>query len=352
MARAPMPPDANGAPFVRNIVSDPKNVPDVMLLYGYLGASSEEGCQRLYLSPDLSNYVDIPASSVLHQMAAPQEQDPYGGVTLWVKKDAALIYKMAPATQALAYYFAGAIQAQAALTPGVPQAGPAPRVATEATPCLNTHANTCHCPVTTQCRNSPAIVCGTQGMCSYIGCGNSLACPTGQIQCDITNLCAITWDCNTQFTCPPVCGQPAAAPFAQAQAAWTPAVPQAGPGPRVATEATPCLNTHANTCNCPVTTQCRNSPAIVCGSQGRCSYIGCGGSLACPTGQIQCNITNLCAITWDCNTQFTCPPVCAQPAAAAPGQPQAFGGVVAWMNTWNPFHQCPRNTQMTPCVLV
>jgi hypothetical protein len=41
------------ASFVRDIVSDPKNVPDVMLLYGYMGASSEEGHDRLYLSPDL-----------------------------------------------------------------------------------------------------------------------------------------------------------------------------------------------------------------------------------------------------------------------------------------------------------
>src|SRR4029453_9969983 len=104
------------AQFVRDIVSDPKNVPDVMLLYGYLGASSEEGHERLYLTPDLAHYVEVPKSAILHRMPAPKEQDPHGGVTLWVNKGAALIYKMSPAGQALAHYFAGGIQAAAAGT--------------------------------------------------------------------------------------------------------------------------------------------------------------------------------------------------------------------------------------------
>ena len=101
MAQAPKP-SAERASFVRDIVTDPKAVPDVMLLCGYLGASSEEGHERLYLSPDLTNYVEVPTTAILHQMAVPQAQDPHGGVTLWEKKDAALIYKMAPAAEALA----------------------------------------------------------------------------------------------------------------------------------------------------------------------------------------------------------------------------------------------------------
>jgi hypothetical protein len=119
MAQAPKL-SADRASFVRDIVSDPKAVPDVMLLYGYLGASSEEGHERLYLSPDLTNYVEVPTAAILHQMAAPKEQDPHGGVTLWVKKDAALVYKMAPAAEALAHYFAGAIAGGAAPGPHRP----------------------------------------------------------------------------------------------------------------------------------------------------------------------------------------------------------------------------------------
>ena len=108
MAQAPRQSDG-GADFIRQIVSDPKNVPDVMMLTGYLGDLSEEGHERLYLSRDLTNYVEIPKAAILHQAPLPKEQDAYGGVTVWVKKDAALQYKMAPAAQALANYFAGAI---------------------------------------------------------------------------------------------------------------------------------------------------------------------------------------------------------------------------------------------------
>src|SRR5262245_39404761 len=96
---------AQAPDFIRSIVTDPKNVPDVMRLYGYSGASSEEGHERLYLSPDLTNYVEVPTSAILHRMAVPADQDPHGAVCWWVKKDAALIYKMAPAAQAMAHYF-------------------------------------------------------------------------------------------------------------------------------------------------------------------------------------------------------------------------------------------------------
>ena len=64
------PPSGTGgshdSPFVRAIVKDPANVPDVMQLYGYGGASSEEGHDRLYLSPDLSAYVEVPRAAILH----------------------------------------------------------------------------------------------------------------------------------------------------------------------------------------------------------------------------------------------------------------------------------------------
>ena len=192
MAQAPQSPGGNDN-FIRRIVTDPKNVPDVMLLTGYLGASSEEAHERLYLSADLTNYVEIPNTAILHQAPLPKEQDAHGGVTLWVRKDAALQYKMAPAAQALANYFAGAIQAGAQGAPGAAGAAVGPRAtigvhcatfncslhcATEITPCINTHANTCFCPVTHACPSQNQL-CQSQGACTYVGCGASLACTQG-----------------------------------------------------------------------------------------------------------------------------------------------------------------------------
>jgi hypothetical protein len=109
MSPAPKgPAQERDAHFVDQIVTDPKNVPDVMRLYGYSGASSEELCDRLYLDPGLQNYVEVPTSAILNRMAVPKDQDPYGATVLWVRRDAALKYKMAPAAQALVNYFRGA----------------------------------------------------------------------------------------------------------------------------------------------------------------------------------------------------------------------------------------------------
>jgi len=103
--------------FIREFVTDPANVPDVACLYGYLGQSTEEGHERLYQTPSLTPYIEIPAKAILRRQKAAREDDPLGGVTLWVRRDANLIYKMTPTAQAQASYFAGALQANAAAYP-------------------------------------------------------------------------------------------------------------------------------------------------------------------------------------------------------------------------------------------
>jgi hypothetical protein len=256
MAQAPRSSDGNDS-FIRHIVTDPKNVPDVMLLTGYLGASSEEAHERLYLSADLTNYVEIPNTAILHQAPLPKEQDAHGGVTLWVRKDAALQYKMAPAAQALANYFAGAIQAGPQGAPRGAGAAVGPRATigvhcatfncslhcpTEITPCINTHANTCFCPVTHACPSQNQL-CQSQGACTYVGCGASLACTQGLL-----------------------CGGVAAAAV--------------GAGLGGTTERTPCLNTHAVACNHPLTALCASnacqSPNVcTLGNQPGCQTAGC-----------------------------------------------------------------------------
>ena len=104
------------APIVRlfyaKIVSDPKAVPNVMLLYGDR-ATPEAG-------HDAS--ISVPTSPTMSRSRSrrsctrwlPRRSGTHGGVTLWVKKDAQLIYKMAPAAEALAHYSAGAIGGVAA----------------------------------------------------------------------------------------------------------------------------------------------------------------------------------------------------------------------------------------------
>ena len=272
MAQQPRQPGADAAPFVRDIVSDPKNVPDVMLLYGYVGASSEEGHDRLYLSPDLTNYVEVPQDAVLHQMAAPKEQDPHGGVTLWVKKDAALIYKMSPAAQALAHYFAGAVQAGAGQAAGAAAVQPTPPLTLFGPACGMTPActvNTCGiaCTVVGPCPTMrtpcPQATCGID--CSVVGpclshhvtcmpfCTHVTPChPTrGQPQCPFP----------TEVTCAPVC-HPSPAPFCGPQVTVGAVCGVPGAQPGQAAMAAPCLGGTAV-----------GTVPIVC--TPACSIIGC-----------------------------------------------------------------------------
>lgn len=164
---------AEGAQFIRDIVKDPANVPDVMRLYGYVGASSEENHERLYLTPDLSAYVEIPTDAILHRMAVPREQDPQGGVVLWVRQDAALKQKTSPAASGLAHYFAGALQAAAAAGLGaaqaqalpigsLPQAFCPPSPACSLPQALCGHTPVLPCPPPSPpvvCQHSPPVVC-------------------------------------------------------------------------------------------------------------------------------------------------------------------------------------------------
>jgi hypothetical protein len=370
MAQAPQSPGGNDN-FIRRIVTDPKNVPDVMLLTGYLGASSEEDHERLYLSPDLSNYVEIPKAAILHQAPLPKEQDAHGGVTVWVKKDAALQYKMAPAAQALANYFAGAIQAGMQGAPGAAAAGPHVTIgvcghatqhcptlncslhcATEITPCINTHANTCYCPVTHGCSTLNQL-CQSQGACTYVGCGASLACTQGllcggvaaaaapqvaQAQAGFAgqaNLQPSFVDCSIvcptrfgpcqshHFTCAPcVTLHPLQCTIGCTQP----------PHCILETVGPPCLTRNVVQCSfvCTQPGQCLQSVGAACVTQhpAQCS-------IACPTQFVTCGpacqITHNPALCPVVSAPAACPPVslaCPQQSLACGGFPgqQGFGG--------------------------
>jgi hypothetical protein len=77
--------------FVSKIVSDPSKVPGVMLLTGYMGDAAQEDRRRLYVTPDLSQWIDIPADSVLHVAQMPGPENWLEAVMVWVKQDAQLV---------------------------------------------------------------------------------------------------------------------------------------------------------------------------------------------------------------------------------------------------------------------
>jgi hypothetical protein len=76
--------------LVDDLVSDPKNPPEIMLLQGWLGASSEDKHHRLYLDAELSNSLEIPEDAILRTQELPADHNPLGGVWVWVRADAAI----------------------------------------------------------------------------------------------------------------------------------------------------------------------------------------------------------------------------------------------------------------------
>ena len=289
MAQAPRQTGGEGAAdFIRHIVTDPKNVPDVTLLSGYLGASSEEGHERLYLSPDLTNYVEIPQAAILHRAPLPTEQDAHGGVTLWVKKDAALQYKMAPAAQALANYFAGAIQAGAQGLAAVPPQPPPPPMTIPPALCAVTlvglactHANTCGIDCSIVCPTHPPHATCLPNCTHVTPCLLTQPSPCAGASCG--NACTVIGACPTQpaqATCVANC-----------------------------THVTPCLLTQPSPCagaSCGI-------DCTVFGPACQSIYVGTCILQCNPThGQPQCPFP----------TEATCIPVChqtfAQPCVASP----------------------------------
>src|SRR5262249_21394014 len=78
----------HAASFISELVTDPSDVPDVQRISGYLGASSEEGYTRVYLTPDLNYSVDIKNDDILLEQPVPHTTDPLGAVNLWIKRNA------------------------------------------------------------------------------------------------------------------------------------------------------------------------------------------------------------------------------------------------------------------------
>lgn len=238
-----------GADFVKNIVKDPANVPDVTRLYGYAGASSEPGHERLYLNPDLSSYVEIPSDAILHRAAVPTSQDPRGAEELWVRQDADLKQKAAPAANALAHYFAGTLAGGAVAQP---------QAITLPVQCQPTIIAACH-PTLGGCPPPPTNLCTHAPLC---GGQPTLAC-THPPQCYTpppTPGCTHPPQCH-QPTLPPFCPPLTLPPQCPLPTALCTHPPQCLPQtPACVTHNTPCLHTPLVACPPPPTPLCTHPP--------------------------------------------------------------------------------------------
>jgi len=177
------------APLPDRLVPDPKNPPDLTLLQGWLGASSEDRHRRLYLDPELTNSLEIPEDAIVHTQDIPRDTNPLGGDWVWVKADA--VVKEGPGIERLYArflrgqiqqdYYAGTGGGGAAAAGGGMVGGPNPAAAFQP---IRTYIN---CPSRlVLCRPSVVTICASlPGLCRTIG----IACyPSAAIPCP-TRIC-------------------------------------------------------------------------------------------------------------------------------------------------------------------
>jgi hypothetical protein len=105
--------------LVEKLVSDPSKIPDIQVLVGLLGRSSQAETWRLYLTPQLNEYVEFNAQDVVltHPLAA--GQSPLGGTMVWLRRDATVKYTRTGTLQAQADFVRGDIMSRFMTRPGM-----------------------------------------------------------------------------------------------------------------------------------------------------------------------------------------------------------------------------------------
>ena len=93
--------------LVEQLASEPSQLQPMRILVGFLGKSTQEGYQRLYFTPDLSEYVEVPPGGILHTRPLPPEQSALGGTMVWVKGDTTLEYRRIVSSQVQAAFLQG-----------------------------------------------------------------------------------------------------------------------------------------------------------------------------------------------------------------------------------------------------
>ncbi len=308
--------------FVSEIAKDPKQLPNVLLLSGYLGDSSEEDHARLYLDPEFDNYVEIPNEGILYTQDIPEEELPLGGSYVWIEADADLTHGKVGTERHSGKFLQGQIlQAyqNLAKTPDVVGEQSGAKAPFHPTPSV-TLAQCCG-PITQQCSIPPQCPIG----------------PTAWYRCtQMPPHCPIGPTGMQHCTQPPVC--PPIGPTVMqhcTQIGCPLEVQQAGAGQM------PTLGLVTSPCLCPPSIGCPpTTPPICQGGQAGAAqgvHVGPTGIYQCTQSPPQCGNTAWQGCTQagcaspgiGCTVYLTCPPT-GQPA----GHTECFGCTT-------PMQQCP-----------
>ena len=80
-------------------------------MFGFLGKSARDGYWRLYLSPDLGDFVDIPEDAIIHREQLDRERSTLGGTIIWIRREANIVHTRIESREAQAEFLQGGITA-------------------------------------------------------------------------------------------------------------------------------------------------------------------------------------------------------------------------------------------------
>lgn len=177
--------------LIDDLIPDPSQHEPVTALSGFLGKSTQADHWRLYLTPELDQYVEIPENAILRTKPSPASRPTLAGSIVWVRASTPLVYKRISSIQIQAEFLQGRLLAN--VRPGefaLPRAmfSGIQRQArfNSIDVCLSDRcsvdvcsmANICHrptvdinCTAVNYCRDTPACSLGSI-------CGSAIGCPT------------------------------------------------------------------------------------------------------------------------------------------------------------------------------
>jgi hypothetical protein len=99
--------------LIQQLVRDAKDVPDLRVLIGLLGNSSKPKHIRLYTRLDLSEWLEIPESGVVHVTSTANNDNPLGRTVVWVKRDTNVQSTRTTSREAQADFMKGSVASAA-----------------------------------------------------------------------------------------------------------------------------------------------------------------------------------------------------------------------------------------------
>jgi hypothetical protein len=97
--------------LVEHLVTDPSQVPDIKMLSGFIGKSGRDGWLRLYLTPELNEYVEISQEEIIHHRRLDTSETSLGGTVVWVRRGTNLVHTRTVSREVQAGFLQGDITA-------------------------------------------------------------------------------------------------------------------------------------------------------------------------------------------------------------------------------------------------